>query len=148
MPHRKKILLSDDDENFSILLQDFLHKHGDFHVFRAKDADATAEMLHRHRPHILLLDFMLPRKGGLSFLRQLRHSGHTISTIFMTAKPTQKVVQAAFDLGVTFVFPKPFSMHNMAARIHEELNRSFSSGHTDNKAEVIILVLSLPYLLR
>lgn len=57
MPHRKKILLSDSNEAFSMLLTDSLRERGDFRVFHARDADETTEVLHRHRPHVLLLDF-------------------------------------------------------------------------------------------
>ena len=59
MPHRKKILLSDSNEAFSMLLTDSLRERGDFRVFHARDADETTEVLHRHRPHVLLLDFLL-----------------------------------------------------------------------------------------
>mgnify|MGYP001524398127 CR=1 FL=1 len=61
MPHRKKILLSDSNEAFSMLLTDSLRERGDFRVFHARDADETTEVLHRHRPHVLLLDFLLPQ---------------------------------------------------------------------------------------
>lgn len=60
MPHRKKILLSDSNEALSMLLADSLRERGNFHVFHAKDEDETTKALHRHRPHVLLLDFLLP----------------------------------------------------------------------------------------
>ena len=41
MPHRKKILLSDSNEAFSMLLADSLRERGNFHVFHAKDEDET-----------------------------------------------------------------------------------------------------------
>ena len=47
MPHRKKILLSDSNEAFSMLLTDSLRERGDFRVFHARDADETTEVLHR-----------------------------------------------------------------------------------------------------
>ena len=36
MPHRKKILLSDSNEAFSMLLADSLRERGNFHVFDAQ----------------------------------------------------------------------------------------------------------------
>ena len=44
MPHRKKILLSDSNEAFSMLLTDSLRERGDFRVFHARDADETTEV--------------------------------------------------------------------------------------------------------
>ena len=84
MPHRKRILLSDDNEGFSTLLLESLHEHGGFHVFHAREEHEVMETIQCHKPHILLLDDMLPHKGGFHVLRQLhwkqvgalRPSGH------------------------------------------------------------------------
>ena len=122
MPHRKKILLSDSDETFSMLLTDSLHERGGFHVFHARDEDETAEALHRHRPHILLLDFLLPHKGGFHVMERMHEGGHKLSTIFMTALPTHKVVDEAYRLGASFVLPKPFTTRALVERIHDVLH--------------------------
>ena len=123
MPHRKKTLLSDSNEAFSMLLADSLRERGDFRVFHARDTDETTEVLHRHRPHVLLLDFLLPHKGGFHVMQQLREGGHKISTIFMTALPTHKVIEEAYRLGASFVLPKPFTTRALAERIHDVLHR-------------------------
>lgn len=65
MPHRKRILLSDDNEGFSTLLLESLHEHGGFHVLHAREEHEVMETIQCHKPHILLLDDMLPHKGGL-----------------------------------------------------------------------------------
>ena len=72
MPHRKRILLSDDNEGFSTLLLESLHEHGGFHVFHAREEHEVMETIQCHKPHILLLDDMLPHKGGFHVLRQLQ----------------------------------------------------------------------------
>ena len=122
MPHRKKILLSDSNEAFSMLLTDSLRERGDFRVFHARDTDETTEVLHRHRPHVLLLDFLLPHKGGFHVMQQLREGEHKISTIFMTALPTHKVIEEAYRLGASFVLPKPFTARALVERIHDALH--------------------------
>ena len=122
MPHRKKILLSDSNEAFSMLLTDSLREHGDFRVFHARDTDETTEVLHRHRPHVLLLDFLLPHKGGFHVMQHLREDGYKISTIFMTALPTHRVIEEAYRLGASFVLPKPFTTKALAERIHDVLH--------------------------
>ena len=118
MPHRKKILLSDSNEALSMLLADSLRERGNFHVFHAKDEDETTKALHRHRPHVLLLDFLLPHKGGFHVMQHLREDGYKISTIFMTALPTHRVIEEAYRLGASFVLPKPFTA------------RAWSNGYT------------------
>ena len=121
MPHRKRILLSDDNEGFRTLLLESLHERGGFHVFHAREEHEVMETIQCHKPHILLLDDMLPHKGGLHVLRQLRERGHRLSTILMTVLPTQKIVRDATELGASYVFPKPFSSQVMIEKIQELL---------------------------
>ena len=54
MPHRKRILLSDDNEGFSTLLLESLHEHGGFHVLHAREEHEVMETIQCHKPHILL----------------------------------------------------------------------------------------------
>ena len=120
MPHRKRILLSDDNEGFSTLLLESLHEHGGFHVFHAREEHEVMETIQCHKPHILLLDDMLPHKGGFHVLRQLQERGHRLSTILMTVLPT---------LGASYVFPKPFSSQAMIEKIQELLKRAPPTKH-------------------
>ena len=87
------------------------------------------ETIQCHKPHIPLLDDMLPHKGGLHVLRQLRERGHRLSTILMTVLPTQKIVRDATELGASYVFPKPFSSQAMIEKIQELLKRAPPTKH-------------------
>ena len=129
MPHRKRILLSDDNEGFSTLLLESLHEHGGFHVVHAREEHEVMETIQCHKPHILLLDDMLPHKGGFHVLRQLQERGHRLSTILMTVLPTQKIVRDATELGASYVFPKPFSSQAMIEKIQELLKRAPPTKH-------------------
>ena len=122
MPHQKRILLADSDESFSMILKTFLRKHEGFHVLHTREDRETMDTIHRHRPHILLLDYRLPRKGGFHVLEQLWEGGHKLSTILMTALPTNQVVDEAHDLGAKFVLPKPFAPKALTDRIHDLLH--------------------------
>ncbi|MFQ6976672.1 MAG: response regulator [Oscillibacter sp.] len=108
MPHRKKILLSDSNEAFSMLLADSLRERGDFRVFHARDTDETTEVLHRHRPHVLLLDFLLPHKGGFHVMQQLREGGHKISTIFYDSAADAQGHRGGIPFGRKLCAPEAF----------------------------------------
>ena len=129
MPHRKKILLSDGNDAFRALLTDILHEHGDFHILHARDGDETTEALHQHRPHILLLDFLLPHKGGFHVMEQMHEGGYKFSTILMTVLPTRKVVERAYHLGASFVIPKPFTTKELVKRVHDVLRSDSPDPH-------------------
>ena len=69
---------------------------------------------------MLLADSL--RERGFHVMQQLREGGHKISTIFMTALPTHKVIEEAYRLGASFVLPKPFTTRALAERIHDALH--------------------------
>ena len=49
MPHRKRILLSDDNGGFSTLLLESLHEHGGFHVLHAREEHEVMETIQCHK---------------------------------------------------------------------------------------------------
>ena len=122
MPQRKKILLSDHDEDFCALLQEALHEHGNFHIFHARNGQETADAIHRHKPDVLVLDHGLPHRGGFHIMDHLHESGHKLSTILMTTLPTRKVVDEALSRGAGFVLPKPFTTKALVDCIHDILH--------------------------
>ena len=87
------------------------------------------ETIQCHKPHILLLDDMLPHKGGLHVLRQLQERGHRLDDSYDDPLPTQKIVRDATELGASYVFPKPFSSQAMIEKIQELLKRAPPTKH-------------------
>ena len=108
MPHRKKILLSDSNEALSMLLADSLRERGNFHVFHAKDEDETTKALHRHRPHVLLLDFLLPHKGGFHVMQHLREDGYKILDDFYDGSADTQGHRGGIPFGRKLCAPEAF----------------------------------------
>ena len=83
------ILLGDDDEELTQLLQEYLHNHG-IRCDCVHDGEAVIERLksamHDSAPYdLLVLDIMMPKIDGLSVLRQLPAISD-IPVIMLTAK--------------------------------------------------------------
>ena len=121
MPQRMKILLSDHDEGFSMLLQEALHEYGPFRVFHAKNAQESVDAIFQHKPDVLVLDHGLPLEGAFHFMEQLHKSGYTFSIILMTTLQTREVVVEALSRGASFVIPKPFTIKALVNCIHDTL---------------------------
>lgn len=126
MPQRMKILLSDHDEAFSMLLQEALHEHGHFRVFHAKNEQESADAILQHTPDILVLDHGLPLKGAFHLMERLHKGGYKFSIILMTTLPTHEVVVEALSHGVSFVIPKPFTVKALVNCIHDALAQDSS----------------------
>ncbi|SFQ46646.1 DNA-binding response regulator, OmpR family, contains REC and winged-helix (wHTH) domain [Lachnospiraceae bacterium XBB1006] len=70
---------------------------------------------------LAVLDIMLPKKDGLSILREMRQTRIPTKVIMLTAKGELSDKLAGFGEGANDYVPKPFHMDELVARIHAQL---------------------------
>lgn len=103
-PH---VLIVEDDPAISRLLVEVVKLEG-FQVSAAACAQAALDALTQHPADILLTDFKLPDRDGLSLLEQvMRDDAQTIG-IIMTGFGTVDLAVKAMKLGATDILVKPF----------------------------------------
>ena len=66
---------------------------------------------------VMVLDIMLPRIDGLEVIRRLRHGGHLLPVLALTARDTVTDIVVALDLGIDDYLTKPFAMAEFLARL-------------------------------
>jgi CheY-like chemotaxis protein len=59
------------------------------------------------QPEVLLSDMMMPEKDGLYLMRELRHQGHNICAIALSAYDNEGVRKKAFEVGFRDYLMKP-----------------------------------------
>jgi len=72
---------------------------------------------------LLILDIMLPKEDGLSLCRRVRASGN-LPIIMLTARGSEIDRVVGLEIGADDYLTKPFSTHELAARIRALLRRS------------------------
>lgn len=101
------VMIVEDDPAISRLLAEVVKLEG-FQVSTVSCAQAALEALKEHSADILLTDFKLPDRDGLSLLEQvMRGDAHTIG-IIMTGFGTVDLAVKAMKLGATDILVKPF----------------------------------------
>jgi CheY-like chemotaxis protein len=70
-PKSARILVVDDDENARTISATWL-AHAGYDVRDAHSADAAVEAVREHRPHLVLVDLLMPVVDGWSLLERLR----------------------------------------------------------------------------
>jgi two-component system, OmpR family, phosphate regulon response regulator OmpR len=85
MTVRRKILVVDDDPELRALLASYLNKHG-YDTLVAAHANELEAQIARFSPDLLVLDWMMPGRDGLSTCRHLRAQQEDIPIILLTAK--------------------------------------------------------------
>lgn len=71
MDGKKKILLVDDDQFLVDLLAEKVQKAG-YEAIKASNGNQAIELVAQNKPHLILLDLMMPGMDGLSVLRNIK----------------------------------------------------------------------------
>jgi len=92
------------------------------------DGAAALTALSNSRFDIVLLDLGLPRKDGLTVLKQLRGRGDATPVIIITARDDVRSRVAGLDTGADDYLVKPFDLDELAARMRAAQRRSAGRG--------------------
>lgn len=119
----KKILLVDDEAAIREILQFNLENAG-YLVDSAASAEEALEMLDEDYC-LILLDVMMGGMSGFQMVEILRKErNNEIPVIFLTAKSEQSDLLTGFSAGADDYIPKPFSIHEVLARVKAVLKRT------------------------
>jgi DNA-binding response OmpR family regulator len=72
---------------------------------------------------LIILDIMLPRKDGLTILRELRDHGVKAPILMLTAKGTIESKVEGLDSGCDDYLTKPFDLRELVSRVNALLRR-------------------------
>ncbi len=117
-----KILIVEDDEDLLRGLVINLSREG-YEIVQADRGDLGLELALKTRPHLVLLDVMLPEMDGLEVCRELRKRGINVPIIMLTAKTEEIDRMAGLKVGADDYVCKPFSARELLARIRVQLRR-------------------------
>ncbi|HXK39931.1 MAG TPA: response regulator transcription factor [Candidatus Paceibacterota bacterium] len=92
-------------------------------VETAPDGDSGAFFAKTNDYDIILLDTMLPKKGGAEVCRDIREHGKTSAILSISAKDDSATKVSLLDAGVDDYLGKPFSMDEVVARVRALLRR-------------------------
>ncbi|MBN3727827.1 response regulator [Burkholderia sp. Ac-20379] len=115
------VLIVEDEPKLSALLADYLHAEG-FDTAIVADGREVVPYVQAHDPALVLLDLMLPGRGGLDICRDLRGFS-TIPVIILTARVDEIDRLLGLELGADDYVCKPFSPREVVARVKAILRR-------------------------
>ncbi len=120
------ILLIEDEPGLVMTLTDRLRSEG-YEVTSETNGDRGYELARGGNADLIVLDLMLPGRGGLDICRDLRREGINTPILMLTARSllTDKVV--GLKLGADDYLTKPFDSVELIARIEALLRRASRS---------------------
>src|SRR5262245_32427840 len=116
-----RILVVDDEETLTDLLSTALSYEG-YQVSVAADGASALALAQRERPHLVVLDWMLPGLDGLAVCQRLRAQSD-VAILMLTAKSELEERVAGLEGGADDYLVKPFKFQELLARIRAILRR-------------------------
>src|SRR5690349_1747499 len=117
-----RLLIVEDEAGIARFLESALRAEG-FATAVARDGE-TGELLATSGDFdLVLLDVMLPRRGGLDVLAEIRRRRPQVPVILLTALGEKEDVIAGLDEGADDYVTKPFDLDELLARIRAQLRR-------------------------
>ncbi len=118
---RLKILLVDDEPEILRILQEYFEFYG-YETCTAKTGDEALEKFNRFHPHAVLLDIIMPGRGGIEVLKEIKDKAPRTVVVVITAVIDEATVKAAMSSGADDYILKPFRLQDLDSKVHDLLN--------------------------
>lgn len=119
-----KILIVDDEKDILEFLSYNLKREG-FSISQAEDGKTAIEIAQKVKPHLILLDVMMPGIDGIETCEKIRMTPGNENTIiaFLTARSEDYSQVAGFEAGADDYITKPIKPKVLISRINALLKR-------------------------
>ena len=122
----KKILIVDDDKILSKILRDTFQARmaGKYEVVTAFDGEAGLSIALEQKPDLIMLDLVMPKLGGIEFLKKLRadERGKNIPVLVATQISDLEKMSEGMELGVRgYIVKADYSIEEILSQIEEVL---------------------------
>jgi len=119
---KKKIFVADDREEVLSMLKDLLTSKG-FEVMVSMDSKQLIKLIKDFKPHLILLDLLMPDLDGFEVCRILNNDkeAQSIPIIIMSGLSDQVDIKRAYNLGVVDYLIKPFDLNTVVVQIEKAI---------------------------
>ena len=118
-----RILVVDDEPNIVDVITMALRYQG-FDVATAANGSEALSQVTAYRPHLMVLDVMLPDTDGFAVAERLGAQRAGVPIIFLTARDSTEDKIRGLTTGGDDYVTKPFSLEELIARIRTVLRRT------------------------
>ena len=141
-----RVLVVDDDPQALRYITDILTRAGYAPIATGDPAD-IARLIAEHKPHLVLLDLVLPDRDGIEVMSDIRATTDA-PIMFLSAYGHDETVARAFDMGAADYVVKPFSPTELTARIRAALRKQLAYLGGEPSAPYETAGLSIDYARR
>ena len=118
----QNVLIVDDDLKLLKMLQRTL-VYENLNVFTATNGLEALPLVQSQQPDLIIVDWMMPKMDGLSFIQRLRDDENKTMILMLTARDAIENRVEGLESGADDYLVKPFAPAELVARVHAMLRR-------------------------
>jgi len=117
---KNKILVVDDEEDFTRLIKFNLEETGKYEVLTLPNANDIVAQVHMFKPEIILLDIIMPGIKGIEVCEMLNKDllGKRIPIIILSALAKDADKYMAYKVGVVDYMSKPIEIERLITKVN------------------------------
>lgn len=125
MTSKRLLVIDDDPLTTSIIVSQFSK---DFNVIALNDGTDALETILSEKPHIVLLDLLMPNVSGMKLLEEIRahFDQYYMPVIMFSSDNNYNTISEALSFGANDYVPKPLRFEILRARINNQVALSIS----------------------
>ncbi|MBQ8414446.1 MAG: response regulator transcription factor [Clostridia bacterium] len=135
-----RILLAEDERSLSKAIVALLEKNN-YSVDAVYDGEEALSYIEAGNYDAVILDIMMPKRDGISALREMRARGYGIPVLILSARSEVDDKVLGLDSGANDYLTKPFSVKELLARIRAMTRKG--EGQLDSTLKFGNLILDL-----
>jgi two-component system, OmpR family, alkaline phosphatase synthesis response regulator PhoP len=119
---KRRVLIAEDEPNIVVSLEFLMEQRG-YEIRTVANGNDALRVAREFRPHLLLLDIMLPLKNGFEVCQVIRESPefNPMKIIMLTAKGRETEVAKGLALGADAYITKPFATRELLEAVERLL---------------------------
>ena len=120
--HMSKVLVADDSDAIRQVLHDILIIGKHELVGEAIDGNEAVEKFNEFQPDLLLLDLAMPKKDGLTVVKEIIEYNPDARIVLITASDNQFIITQCLEAGAIASISKPFDFDKVLKVISDALS--------------------------
>ena len=138
-----RILSVDDDPQVLRYVRNVLSDAGHIPIVTGNPNDMI-HLLEMERPHLVLLDLILPGTNGFELMKRIREFSN-VPVIFLSGSGEEENIVRALELGAADYIVKPFSPTELVARIETALRKQAGPNEAEDRKAYRLADLTVDY---
>lgn len=118
-----RVMIADDSDAIRMVLKDVLEIGSHEIVAEATNGAEAVDKFNATKPDVLLLDFAMPKKDGLTALKEIISANPKAKVIMITASDNLMTIKKCIEEGALEYILKPFDFDSVLKIIAKVLGK-------------------------